>query len=212
MWLIDRFQRFKTIVKRIMTTLILLISGWFFVFSLWAMDISVPFKSGDLIFRQGTELISQLVISVDQGSYSHVGMIVGDAPHWQVIHATPSEVEGRLNSVVIDDLSFFIDKERASQWAVYRVGATSEQRSLVTQYVVTQLNKPFSFNVNEGTYCTYLVWQAWMQAGVDFKVDFTPLSIPMMSGQYLLPNTLAQSAELELIYVGKKRDTKDQKG
>ena len=34
-------------------------------------------QAGDLIFRQGTEAVSHMVRTVDQGLYSHVGLLVG---------------------------------------------------------------------------------------------------------------------------------------
>lgn len=68
---------------------------------------------GDLIFRQGTENVSQLVQAVDGGDFSHVGMLVGRPGQWKVLHATPSERPGQADAVVLDSLDFFLDARRA---------------------------------------------------------------------------------------------------
>jgi len=94
-------------------------------------------QSGDLIFRKGTEAVSDLVRSLDSdGEFSHVGILIaanevapellaaGDFPlgsEWLVLHATPSELESRSDSVVLDSLSFFTSPKRSTGHAVYRV-------------------------------------------------------------------------------------------
>ena len=57
-------------------------------------------QAGDLIFRRGTETVSHMVLGMDGGLYSHVGMLVGQSGNWQVVHATPSEKAGQADGVV----------------------------------------------------------------------------------------------------------------
>ncbi|WP_234265190.1 YiiX/YebB-like N1pC/P60 family cysteine hydrolase [Hydrogenophaga sp. NFH-34] len=154
-------------------------------------------KIGDLIFREGTEVVSAAVLAVDRGTFSHVGMLVRDAGQWKVVHATPSEVAGRPDSVVLDDLRFYLDPARSRRHAVFQVQATELQRESAVSFALKQVGRPFSMMASEdGTYCTTLIWQAWRDAGKNLEVTFTRLNIPLMQGDYLLPGVLAKSRHL----------------
>ncbi|CAM4360026.1 YiiX/YebB-like N1pC/P60 family cysteine hydrolase [Kerstersia similis] len=157
-------------------------------------------KAGDLIFREGTEAVSDAVMTVDGGGFSHVGMLLGEPGNWQVIHATPSEVPGRPDGVVIDPLAFFTDPKLSRRHVVYHVGnAAPAQRERAVAAARSDLGKPFRLADPAGTYCTTLVWQAWQEAGLDLEVEFTPLAIPLMPGNYLLPGRLAASPHLQAL-------------
>ncbi len=82
-------------------------------------------QAGDLIFRQGTEAVSHMVRTVDQGLYSHVGLLVGQAGAWQVVHATPSERPGQPDAVVLDSQAFFLAPERGHAFAIYHLPPAS---------------------------------------------------------------------------------------
>ena len=153
-------------------------------------------QAGDLIFRQGTEDVSLAVISLDGGPYSHVGMLLGRPGHWQVLHATPSEVPGRADGVVEDSLEFFLSPTHARLYAVYHVDSDDGQRQHAIQAAQAMLATPFRVADPNGTYCTKLVWNAWQQAGVDMQVQFTHLNLPLMPGEYLMPNGLLASDKL----------------
>jgi len=154
-------------------------------------------QEGDLIFRRGTEMVSNAVMAVDGGQFSHVGMLVGDHGHWQVVHATPAEVPGREDGVVLDTLAFFLDPARSEEHAIYKVQATFAQRQNAVRYALKEIGKPFRVKDSSGTYCTILVWQAWQRAGVDLQVNFTYVAIPLMRGDYLLPSALRVSPQLQ---------------
>jgi len=153
-------------------------------------------QAGDLIFRRGTEPVSAAVLMVDGGEFSHVGMLLGGPDAWQVLHSTPSEVPGRKDGVVIDPLAFFLSPVRSRGHAVYRVEATQIQHQRAVQYALGEQGKPFLIGDQMGTYCTLFVWSAWRQAGVEFEVAFTPIALPLLQGDYLLPGQLRRSARL----------------
>lgn len=157
-------------------------------------------QAGDLVFREGTETISAIVLSVDGGSFSHVGMLVGRPGSWQVVHATPSEVPGRPDGVVVDPLAFFLSPARSSRHLVLAPQkVNSEQRARAVARALNHLGTRFSMTEPDGVYCTTLVWKAWAQAGLDFETPFTWLAIPLMNGDYLLPGVLAKSRHLARI-------------
>jgi len=164
-------------------------------------DLPIAAQAGDLIFRRGTEPVSMGVLAVDGGAFSHVGMLLGEQGAWQVLHATPAEVPGRADGVVVDSLAFFLNPARSSGYAVYRVEATDAQRQHALQAALGEHGKPFLVADAAGTYCTLLVWDAWRQAGVNFEVNFTDVQVPLLTGRYLLPSQLRRSARLrELTY------------
>ena len=171
--------------------------------SVWAAGPSTlppGAQQGDLIFREGTELVSEAVLAVDTGGFSHVGMLVGTPAHWQVVHSTPSEVPGRPDGVVLDDLAFFTDPVRSRRALVYHVPeATQQQRQAAVDSALAGLGTPFSFASAHSVYCTTLVWQAWRDAGLDLEVAFTSLALPLIAGDYLLPGVLSQSKHLQVL-------------
>ena len=156
-------------------------------------------QAGDVIFRQGTEAVSHLVRAIDQGVYSHVGLLVGTPGAWQVIHATPAERAGQRDAVVLDSLEFFLAPERARAFAVYHVTAGQPaQRQQAVTWAVAQQGRPFAVQEQGNSiYCTTLVWQAWQRAGLDWQTPFTAVDLPLFRGRYLLPSSLAASPRLQ---------------
>ncbi|MCL2589860.1 MAG: hypothetical protein FWD67_03000 [Betaproteobacteria bacterium] len=171
-------------------------------------EISSQLEAGDLIFRIGDGWQSEAVrgmASRQQRSdpYSHVGMLVGSPGHWQVVHAVPSEMPGRTDAVVRDDLGFFLSPERARGVAIYRVAAVAAPRAAAVEYALQRLGTPFRIveNDHEGQYCTTLVWAAWQHAGVDLGARFEHLEVPFSSsGDYLLPHSLRTAPGLQLVF------------
>ena len=168
-------------------------------------------QAGDVIFRQGTEAVSHMVRALDQGVYSHVGLLVGQPGAWQVVHATPAERPGQPDAVVLDSLEFFLAPQRARAFAVDRVDAPSAQaRQQAVAWALAQVGRPFalqgtdhaagastSTSTDDGIYCTTLVWQAWQRSGLDWQVAFIQVQMPLLGGRYLLPSALAQSPRLQ---------------
>ncbi|WP_447895541.1 YiiX/YebB-like N1pC/P60 family cysteine hydrolase [Vreelandella sp. GE22] len=162
-------------------------------------DPLIGARPGDLIFREGNEAVSDIVLAMDEGHFSHVGLLTQREGEWAVIHSTPAEVEGRIDGVVIDSLDFFVSPQRSRHHAIYRVDASATQREQAIQWAQAQENTPFSLLDPEGIYCTTLVWEAWQAAGVDLEARFTHLAIPLAEGDFLLPSGLLSSPRLTLL-------------
>ncbi|MCL2345605.1 MAG: hypothetical protein FWC58_07100 [Desulfobulbus sp.] len=173
-------------------------------------EISSRLQAGDLIFRIGDGWQSEVVRGAASARqhekrgdpYSHVGMLVGAAGHWQVVHAVPAEMPGRADAVVRDDLDFFLSPDRARGVAIYRVPATAASRASAVEYALQRLGAPFQIveNDRQGQYCTTLVWAAWLHAGVDLGARFEHLEAPFFAGDYLLPHSLRVAPGLRLVY------------
>lgn len=151
-------------------------------------------QPGDLIFRQGNAAVSDVVLLADsQSLFSHVGMLIGGPQQWQVIHATPEEIPGRGDKVVIDSLEFFISPERSEHYEVYHVNAPPEAREKAVKAALQQLGEAFTIKNGEGLYCTTLIWHSWLAGQVDLDVQFTEVKLPLVNGYYLMPSGLLQS-------------------
>lgn len=157
-------------------------------------------KSGYMIFREGTELVSDFVASSDGSEYSHVGMLYKKDENWMVIHATPSEKENQKDSVIVDELEFFIDKNRSKKFAIYEVNATKEEYEKAVNFTLKEVGKDFHYDEDRGTYCTLLLYRAWQKAGVKFDAKFKKINFPLLRGEYLFINGLVSLPQLNLIY------------
>ena len=171
--------------------------------SLAAPPLPTATKAGDLIFRQGTEGVSQLVRAVDRGDFSHVGLLVAPAQPegaWQVLHATPSEHPGQPDAVVLDTLDFYLAAERTRAYRIYQVGASAAARQQAMDWALAQRGRPFDLlDAERGLYCTTLVWQAWRHGGVALEATFTEVMLPLLSGHYLLPDGLRRAPQLQAL-------------
>jgi cell wall-associated NlpC family hydrolase len=165
-------------------------------------------QAGDLVFRIGQSWQSGVVRGVERDAhsagdpYSHVGMLVGNPTHWQVVHAVPAELPTRSDAVVLDDLDFFLAPEQARGAAIYRVAADPSTRAAAVDHALARLGMPFNIAANdtEGQYCTTLIWYAWQHAGMTLGAQFDDLNLPLMAGRYLLPHSLRTAPELQLLF------------
>jgi len=168
-----------------------------------ATELPPGAQAGDLIFREGTELVSHAVLMFDNAGFSHVGMLIaaeGESGGWQVLHATPSEMEGRPDSVVLDPIAFFTDPARSKRHVIYRVsGVDDAQRRAAITAARAMLGRRFSMtDLDNGIYCTDLIYRAWQQAGVDLDVRFKRLRFLLFDAQdYLTVSALLASPKLE---------------
>jgi uncharacterized protein YycO len=159
------------------------------------------------VFRIGTAWQSALVRRAEKKTaapdpYSHVGMLIGEPGHWQVLHSVPAELPGRPDGVVRDDLDFFLAPERASGVAFYRARTDAATRMRAVNNALARLGTPFHIVADdrEGQYCTTLIWHAFRLAGFDLAAHFDQLNVPMSAGAYLLPHGLREAKHLEPLY------------
>lgn len=165
------------------------------------------FETGDLIFRRGRSLVSQIVLSADgASSYSHVGIIKIIGGSAFVAHTTtdepPSEDVAR-----VEPLDVFLRDDRASAAAVYRLKGSAQHftaRAVEAALSFAEKRIPFDdgldLNTTDKLYCTEMVWRAYLAAGLDL-VDgrFDRLNFPMSKEFYLLPSSLLKSEWVEMI-------------
>lgn len=147
----------------------------------WLRRRAVPvsscsdFESGDLVFRMGRGLFSDIFSSfgTNHPRYSHVGIVIVEADACQVVHTEASELTGKGNAR-IESMAVFLGPDRAAYGAVFRVrNMAAEQRRKVVasaaSYVRRQIPFDIDFNLEseDKLYCTELVWRAFREGGID---------------------------------------------
>ncbi|MCX6244729.1 MAG: YiiX/YebB-like N1pC/P60 family cysteine hydrolase [Bacteroidetes bacterium] len=160
---------------------------------------NVTFKTGDLVFRRGKSFASQAVLLTDKNSnYSHVGILFISAGKPFVIHAVPDESGDGRDVIKCEKLESFLSFERASRAGIYRIPGLSEE---TLEKVVGWGRKAFdarlrfddeyNLSTDDKLYCTELIWKCYRSVGIDLvKGRYDNLSIPLMSGRYILPGRL----------------------
>ena len=128
-------------------------------------DISL-LKTGDIIFRRGRSIVSQMVLSADGGSsYSHVGMIKIIEGTAFVAHTTTDEPPGE-DVARVEPLDVFLSDNRASSAAIYRLKESARHfapKAVETALSFAEKRIPFDDGLDLSTadrlYCTELVWR-----------------------------------------------------
>ena len=134
---------------------------------------TLSLHDGDLIFREGRSTESQVVTSLDSGSYSHVGIMLHTKDGWRVIHAVPNETENELDTVKYESISSFIQPDKCIKAKVIRVSLSGKVVKGAIQYALQKVGMPFDkdFDITDTTtfYCTELVWRAYKHVGIDIS-------------------------------------------
>ncbi len=145
-------------------------------------------KSGDIIFVEGTSLRSSVVRFLEWGraDYSHVGLIVLEDGIPFIIHADPKQ-----RRVVKERWDAVLSPDRASGAAVFRViGASEPVVSRACQFAeqyfshAVPFDDEFDLNTDKKLYCTELVWRVYLSVGLDLRIR------PNTERKYLLPSEL----------------------
>lgn len=168
------------------------------------------FREGDIVFRRGTGFTSRIVLAADdEGRYSHTGILKKENEAWYVIHAVPGEpdFEGDADRVKMEPVELFFDAGKATRGAVMHVQVDSAIACRAARNALGLFRKRVLFDhdydLNDTTemYCTELIDYVYRKEGIDLSEGrVTSVNIPGMSGEYIMPNDIAQSRHLCLIY------------
>lgn len=169
------------------------------------------FRDGDLAFRRGLGMMSRAVLVVDgKGTYSHVGILKNIEGEWCVIHAVPGEPDfkGDVDRVKVESVFRFYAPEQAAHGLVMRVDGLERDsacRAAAVAQVMAERGTLFDhqYDLSDTTemYCTELVEFAYRKIGIDLSEGrLSTVSVPGMSGTYLLPSDLMDNRKLKTIY------------
>lgn len=165
---------------------------------------------GDLVFRRGTGLLSQVVTSASKdGVYSHIGILKKIDNEWFVIHAVPDEpdFEGDPDRVKMDSLSRFFAADRAVRGMIARVTddslvaskAAAIARKMAREKVL--FDHDYDLTDTSRMYCSELVEFAYQKTGICLSEGRrTQIDVPAMGGTYLMPDDIACNKRLKIIY------------
>lgn len=168
-------------------------------------------REGDLAFRRGYGIASQMVLIAGKGgAYSHIGIVSkNNKEKWYVIHAVPGECEQdeKQDRIQMTPIEHFFSPEKAVSGAIMRVACSDSIARQATTYAVRhyQLRTPFDHNyqLSDTTafYCTELIAWAYQRTNIDLIEDrMHPVEIPGFSGNYIFPSDIQQSDKLTLLY------------
>ncbi len=192
------------------------------VFTLGQIE-NITLYSGDVVFRRGSGLVSDLVMILNsQSEYSHVGVLVsrealvgsavfkGDTIHgeWWVVHTVPYEGESVADDhIVLENLESFFGEDKAQGGAIYRVEMDSVSVSKIERYLMRELEicRPFdhdySLESDSAHYCSELVYRAFMSVGMDLSsTRRTNPYVPSMPDEIITPHDLRVDKRLKLLY------------
>ena len=171
------------------------------------------FRSGDIVFRRGTGIMSRTVLAADDrgGAYSHVGILVRGQRKWKVVHAVPGEpdFEGDPDRVKMEDISLFFAPEKALCGGVMRLKKESDSLKAcrASEYATDIYRRHTLFDhayVREDTtrmYCTELVEFVYRKVGIDLVEErVSRIRVPCFAGDYVFPSALQESSCLKLVY------------
>ena len=166
-------------------------------------------KNGDLVFRKGRSVESEIVLVTDRASlYSHVGIvqIIEDVPF--VIHTVPSDGNEDSDLVKLEALSVFFNSENAAMGSIFRIKSSYAKTALMAAKNAQNFHKnkfvfdgAYDLESEKELYCTELVWKAYINSGMDLlQGDFDQLFGPFNNAKIIFPSSLLKSQYLTEIY------------
>lgn len=171
----------------------------------WQADSGL-WREGDLLFRKGHGMASELVTSVSQGDYSHIGMAVRENGRWKVVHAVPNEgLPSDTDRVKCEPADSFFMPERAGQGAWARVKCSDEVAQRVAMKALRKAKEgiPFDHDYQLGDstslYCTELICLVYRGEQIDLAENRRhQLIIPGKTEWYIFPRDIWDSPAITL--------------
>jgi len=175
-----------------------------------SLEISkLNLQSGDLIFRRGISIESQIVLLTDQESdFSHVGMIYKINGEVFVIHTVPREDDADPGYIKLEPINQFLSDGKASMVAIFRLNQNfSEKINIASNFAYKCYIKKYCFDNNydlvsdKQLYCTELIWKAYKLAGIDLVCNrLKNINIIVTSRTMIMPSSIIESKLLKKIY------------
>ncbi|MBO4871525.1 MAG: hypothetical protein J5565_06035 [Muribaculaceae bacterium] len=166
-------------------------------------------QEGDLALRRGSSMASNIVIMMDSAAtYSHIGLVTRCGDEWMVVHAVPDERDdGGVDTIKADPIATFFLPSRAKRGAIVRLDVDSVLRhraareaiALVERHV--KFDHDYSWTDTTRLYCTQLVQQCYLKAGVDVAQGRKQrIDAPGYHGDYVFPSDLLAHPRTRVIF------------
>jgi uncharacterized protein YycO len=166
-------------------------------------------QNGDLIFRKGRSIESQIVLLSDGNSdYSHVGIIYLKDGKPLVIHSVPAENGEEQEFVKLESVEDFLKKDKAVQFAVFRLedslmNSTKAASEFAYNCYLNKFRFDNQYDLNSDTklYCTELIWKAYQQIGIDLVQNrLHDINFIVINKRMIMPSSILESKYLKLVH------------
>ena len=154
---------------------------------------------GDWIFRAGTGRESALIRYLDDGEYSHIGIVIAVSPEIRIAHATTDDDPAHPNQIN-SSLAEFAAPRLAGKIAAARPAFLNEdERAQLAAAVVRHIGEPFHLTARDQSprYCTTIIYDALITLRPATAARWRHLDLPLLAGDYLFPQALAELPGLE---------------
>lgn len=160
-------------------------------------------QKGDIILRDGLGLESALIRQISKSDYSHIGLVVSLEPVL-ILHATTNDDLSKTNQVLLSSLEDFA--RLSKKIAVKRYDLSKAMREKIIDQALKFKGRAFVLSPdNDAFYCTSLIEETF--SGVyDLNLSKEWLSVPALSGTYLLPKAFFNDEKSKLIGIVKISD------
>lgn len=178
-----------------------------------ALRVELPYddlREGDLVFRRGRNMTSNMIVAKDERAYSHIGVLhQGNDGKWYVIHAVNDEYdfEGDFDRVKMDDIERFFSAERASAGVIVHTfvadGAVSEISARALQYVrdSVRFDSDFVLADEQELYCTELIHVLYGSVGVDVTEGRrTTVGVFGFPDEIIFPSDILNNKKLQIYF------------
>ena len=155
---------------------------------------------GDWVFRAGTGRESALLRHLDDGEYSHIGIVIAVSPEIRIAHATTDDDPAHPNQVINSSLAEFAAPRLAGKIAAARPAFLNEdERAQLAAAVARHIGEPFHLTAREQSprYCTTIIYDALTALRPSVHARWRHIDLPLLAGDYLFPQALAELPGLE---------------
>lgn len=168
------------------------------------------FQVGDIVFRRGESIASQVVLFNDpEGKYSHVGMIAQGDSGLIVVHALPGShpTQPGVDLVRAETLYEFFAPENAISGMVVRMPLNDMQRSELSRRALLKVKQQTdfdnSYDCQDTTklYCTELLQLLYSHVGVNLSEGRTTKIYTLGSNSgFIMPADIYRNSQLKTIF------------
>lgn len=174
---------------------------------------SLPYDSlreGDLVFRRGRNMTSNIVVAKDSYSYSHIGLVHKSDSGWHVIHAVNDEYDfnGDFDRVKMERIEKFFAPERASAGAIAHSFICDSIAHKITIQALkhvkdsTRFDNDFILEDTNELYCTELIHYLYKSVGVDITEGRrTPTGLFGFPDEVIFPSDILCNKKLHIYFV-----------
>lgn len=165
-------------------------------------------RTGDIVFFRGTRIRSMAVQFLDPGpgAMSHLGILIRTDSSLLVAHASPYSPNNTPPRVRLEPLDTVIREGSVASMLLYRctmdtAGEIAAKWARTFAESGLPFDSDFDLTTDTALYCTELVFQAYLHAGVNIITEAIDTVVhPFGKKPILFPTNVARSRSLRKVY------------